>query len=719
MATLLEPKGKNDGKQFTYVQPYPGAGKVPRWLAPFVPADPQLRATLRMAILRILIATNLFFGTFYVGWRYAGSINWNFWWVAIPLIIAETYSLVDAWLFGISMWNWRGKRPIPAPPPPGQTVDVFITCYNEPVELVRATSRAAKAIRYPHRTYILDDGSSPEMRAMAEEEGVGYIVRSIEWQNRARHAKAGNLINAFYQTESEFIAILDADQTPAPEFLDRTLGYFRDPKVGFVQTQQFFYNVPPHDPFGAQAPLFYGPIQEAKDGWNAAFFCGSNAVLRREALMFIGVAYYVRDLEFRVRQALRTAERLLVRAERDLRAGQGSTDQARAGVSELREVVRDARKAMRARSPIQEVTWEFQRRAEGVSRHLVADDLASMRAELATIPGFEDVTLDTGLSAVAEDDDALRTLAGRTGSPLVAIATVRSLLLDVDVDRSDEVHPVMPMATVSVTEDMATAMRMHATGWTSVYHGENLVVGLAPDDFGSAIKQRLRWAQGTLQVFFRENPLTMSGLNPLQRLMYFATMWSYLSGIFAPIYLLAPVLYLFFGWLPVKALSSDFFWHLVPFLVMNELLFMFIGWGRPTYRGRQYSLALFPIWLAAVWTATTNVFFGKKLDFAVTPKTRQGGVSLKIVRWQLLVMGLLVIAALYGLAQIALGRTTNTVPILVNVFWIIYDLAMLSVVVRAVYYNPGDDPVSPTVMLAPPAGETLADMHGRVLGGGR
>ena len=65
----------------------------------------------------------------------------------------------------------------------------------------------------------------------------------------------------------------------------------------------------------------------------------------------------------------------------------------------------------------------------------------------------------------------------------------------------------MPMATISVTEDMATAMRMHAQGWTSVYHDEILVVGLAPDDLGTAIKQRLRWAQGTIQVMLRENPL--------------------------------------------------------------------------------------------------------------------------------------------------------------------------------------------------------------------
>ena len=705
--------------QRTYVQPYPEAGKLPPWLRWIAPPDAAARAWLRLWLLRVIIAANLLLGTFYLTWRYTASLNWAYWWVAVPLLLAETYSFIDAWLFGISMWNWRGARPMPPPPPPGLTVDIFITCYNEPIELVRKTVRAARAIRYPHRTAILDDGASAAMRAMAEQEGIEYIVRSVEWQNRARHAKAGNLINAFYQTDGEFVAILDADQVPAPEFLDRTLGYFHDPKVAFVQTQQFFYNVPPHDPFGAQASLFYGPIQEGKDGWNAAFFCGSNAVLRREALMFIGIAYYVRDLELRVRHALRTAERLLRQAEQDLRMGGNADKRTRLGLRELRGVVRDARRALRAGKPIQEITWEFQRRAEATSRLLVADDLARIRADLATIPGLEDADLDVGLAAVAEDEETLRALSGRAGSPLLAIATVRSLLLEVDVDRSDEVHPVMPMATISVTEDMATAMRMHAQGWTSVYHGENLVVGLAPDDFGSAIKQRLRWAQGTLQVLFRENPLTMPGLRPVQRLMYFATMWSYLSGIFTPLYLLAPVCYLFFGWLPVRALSSEFFWHLLPFLLMNELLFLVIGWGRPTYRGRQYSIALFPIWLAAVWTATSNVFFGQKLDFAVTPKTRQGGVSLRIVRWQLATMGLLVAAALYGLARLALGLTNDGVPILVNVFWICYDVAMLSVVFDAVAYRPGEEEADPATMLARAAGETAAEVRGRALGGAR
>ena len=62
-----------------------------------------------------------------------------------------------------------------------------------------------------------------------------------------------------------------------------------------MQTPQWFSNVTDSDPLGSQAPLFYGPIQQGKDGWNAAFFCGSNAVLRREALMQLGIVGYVRE----------------------------------------------------------------------------------------------------------------------------------------------------------------------------------------------------------------------------------------------------------------------------------------------------------------------------------------------------------------------------------------------------------------------------------------
>ena len=123
------------------------------------------------------------------------------------------------------------------------------------------------------------------------------MTRSAEWHGLPRHAKAGNLNNALMQTEGEYLLILDADQIPEPDILDKTLGYFHDREVALVQTPQYFSNVPADDPLGSQAPLFYGPIQQGKDGWNAAFFCGSNAILRREALMQLGLSGYVKETE--------------------------------------------------------------------------------------------------------------------------------------------------------------------------------------------------------------------------------------------------------------------------------------------------------------------------------------------------------------------------------------------------------------------------------------
>src|SRR5215467_14361696 len=128
------------------------------------------RSTLRLVLLRLLIVANLLLATSYLTWRYRYSINWAAWPIALALIAAETYSYIDAWLFGLTVFRLK-RRPEPPSPPPGATVDVFITCYNEPVELVRQTVRAAVRIAYPHATYVLDDGKSAAIACMAAEEG--------------------------------------------------------------------------------------------------------------------------------------------------------------------------------------------------------------------------------------------------------------------------------------------------------------------------------------------------------------------------------------------------------------------------------------------------------------------------------------------------------------------------------------------------------------------
>jgi len=274
-------------------------------------------SSARLALIRVIVVLTAILGVNYVAWRWVASVNWHAWWIAVPLVLAETYSLVDSLLFGLTMWRLR-DRGEPPPAPPDLTVDVLITTYNEPIELVMGTAQAALAIRYPHRTWILDDGARPELRAEAESAGIGVITRSEDWEGMPRHAKAGNLNNALMTLEGEFLLILDADQVPDPAILDQTLGYFSDDRMALVQTPQYFVNVPASDPLGSQAPLFYGPIQQGKDGWNAAFFCGSNAVLRREALMQLGVSRYVTEVELGVHRALRTARSVLRSARREL-----------------------------------------------------------------------------------------------------------------------------------------------------------------------------------------------------------------------------------------------------------------------------------------------------------------------------------------------------------------------------------------------------------------
>ncbi len=633
--------------------------------------------------LRLLILLTAFLGINYIVWRWMDSLNWSAWWIAVPLVVAETYSVIDSLLFAVTMWR-RLRRNPPLAPPEGATVDVFITTYNEPIEMVMATAAAAVQIRYPHHTWILDDGDRHELQAAAAEKNIGYITRSQSWRDKPRHAKAGNLNNALIETQGEFILVLDADQIPDPRILDHTLGYFRDPRMALVQTPQYFHNVPFSDPLGSQAPLFYGPIQQGKDGWNAAYFCGTNAVLRREALMQLGIRGYVRAIEDGIIRTLYASKRILKRAQAQVGADQS---QVRAALDSVQDAVREARSALRHNAPLADITYEFQKRVDAAARAVVEADVSSMRADLEAIAALQHEPENTSTTAVF-DDAALQTLAGREWSPLGALESISAMTRAVDVSRDDEAQPMMPMATISVTEDMATCMRLHAQGWNSAYHHEVLARGLAPDDVRTMLTQRLRWAQGTVQVMLRENPLLQKGLSVGQRLMYWATMWSYFAGFAALAYIAAPAIYLIFGIMPVQAYSWDFFGRLIPFLVLNQLLFIVSSRGTPTWRGQQYSIALFPVWISACVSAFRNVYFDKPLGFAITPKTgqRDRAIPWRLVKWQLAAIGLLSVASVIGIIQLYFGAI-SVLGVGVNLFWVLFDVLILSVVFQAVRYR--------------------------------
>jgi len=628
----------------------------------------------RLILTRIIGLSAAAFGLNYIVWRYALSLNMNALWFSIPMVIAETYGIVDMFLFILMSWKQSERKSLP--PPENADVDIFITTYNESEELVGTTAKAAMAIDWPDKkVYILDDGARPSMKRMAEKLGCGYISRGEEWTDKPRHAKAGNVNNALLETSGEFILILDADQIPAPGILRKTLGFFKDELVAFVQTPQHFYNLPPGDPFGNEASLFYGPIQQGKDGWNAAFFCGSNAVLRREALMQIGIREYVQTMEKREKETLAMLEKKLRKTRCD-------DEDSCAAVDHLMAGLKAAKTALDEGAPLERVSDLVGEAVIEAERLVSKKDLKDIAEAMDDLAGRGDTdALAVYRHILGNLDSIARSIVPAT---LDTLNISREYLEPLNLARMEEALPVQALATISITEDMATAMRLHAFGWKSVFYPEILAYGLAPEDYGSSIKQRLRWAQGTIQVFLRDNPLFKKGLSFPQKLMYFSTMYSYFSGFFTIILLLAPAVYFLTGIAPVNSWSLGFFLRFLPFFILNKFLFRYVASGISVWRGEQYNLAMFSLNIKAV----VSVLAGKKLSFVVTPKHREGGRDFRLIWPQVAVIVLTAVAGLSAIVRYFLGWGVDPFGLSVNLVWAVYNVVSLFVVVKALYYKP-------------------------------
>lgn len=222
---------------------------------------------------------------------------WYFSWLLHPERVGTPYLyglLLAAEFFNVGQalgfwWTLLSDRPRKTAVPAAHfaSVDVFIPRYNEPVHIVEPVIAAATELRGAEVTvYLLDDGGSEEFRALAAKYGASYIAREDH-----HGAKAGNINNALATARSEYVVVLDCDHVPHPEFLRRTLGYFADPKLAFVQTPQYYANAD-RNPIAAaawaQQALFFGCIARGKSRMGAMFCCGTNVVFRRTALDDVG-----------------------------------------------------------------------------------------------------------------------------------------------------------------------------------------------------------------------------------------------------------------------------------------------------------------------------------------------------------------------------------------------------------------------------------------------
>ena len=415
-----------------------------------------------------------------IGWSGQGASPLAF----AMLLVTEIYGL---WALATLTWfSWSRPAAVRPPATPGRAVDVYVCTYDEPAEVVMATLAGCRALRYPHTTWLLDDGRRPEMAALAELAGARYLTRPDN-----SHAKAGNINAALPRTGGELVFVLDADHVPMPDALDALVGYFDDERMALVQSPHDFFN---HDSVQHyvvgrhEQSLFYRVVCPGKDRHGAAFWCGSAALIRRQALLGIG----------------------------------------------------------------------------GV-------------------------------------------------------------------------------ATETIAEDFHTTIRLQRYGWSSRYHDEVLVQGLAPHDLDGYLLQRDRWARGNLAVFtLPESPLRARQLRPLQRLSYLASLLAYLAPPMRLLLLLTLGLVLWTGELPMKISVAALAALWLPAVMLN------LSAGAALARGymripetAHYELLTMEIYIRALRCAVRP----GKTAFKVTPKQGCDGGGLNAVRKLRLVVACAVLLA--------------------------------------------------------------------------
>jgi cellulose synthase (UDP-forming) len=211
--------------------------------------------------------------------------------ITMTLFIAESYGLLQNLFF--SYQSAGSSHRIAPQSRRHPTVDIFVPIVDEPLEILHRTLIGCLAQDYPRdrfTVHVLDDGRREDVRGLARDIGCNYLRR----RDRT-NAKAGNLNHALSQTTGELVAIFDVDHVPVRNFLVRTIGFFDDDSVAFMQTPHYFYNP---DVFQKNLhlereirndqDLFFRVIQPGRDRHNSAFFAGSSGVFRRAALEQIG-----------------------------------------------------------------------------------------------------------------------------------------------------------------------------------------------------------------------------------------------------------------------------------------------------------------------------------------------------------------------------------------------------------------------------------------------
>lgn len=266
---------------------------------------------------KIYLSITFIYLVIYAVWRIFFTLPFRFGVISIilgiMLLICELTGIIE------SLGNISGVIRDYAPLRPQITpdmypdIDVLIATHNEPVELLYKTVNGCIHMDYPDKKkvhiYICDDMNRAPMAELAQKMGVGYFTLTEN-----KHAKAGNLNNAIFQTHSPIVVTLDADMIPMSYFLMDNVPYFylpkmeqtedgtwimkqeaSDEKIGFIQVPQSFYNADlfqynlfVENKMPNEQDYFFRKVNVGRNRSNTPIYAGSNTLISREALEEVG-----------------------------------------------------------------------------------------------------------------------------------------------------------------------------------------------------------------------------------------------------------------------------------------------------------------------------------------------------------------------------------------------------------------------------------------------
>jgi cellulose synthase (UDP-forming) len=253
--------------------------------------------------------------------------------------------------------------------------------------------------------------------------------------------------------------------------------------------------------------------------------------------------------------------------------------------------------------------------------------------------------------------------------------------------RRDALMAVGGFDETSVTEDFMTSLNMHVKGYDSTYYNQVYAYSMAPETLGAYFTQQSRWAFGSVGGMRRviKALFTRPGaLSPGQWWEYFLSTTYYWIGWVNFVFMLLPMLYIFFN---VKPLRADVFTYaaiFIPYMIFTMNMF-YSGMEQRGYKvgdmllGQQVGFLTFPVHM----TAAISGILGLKRPFAVTPKGESGKLSWLALWPQLLMLALSLIAFIWGMWRyFATGTDRNNSAIVINSIWCLYHVILLAGVFR-------------------------------------